>query len=147
MMDAWQDIYFWVSKLALLGLIYIVLLFVVIAVLREMRQRIGKSESAPGRLQIIKGGSDERLQPGRVLGLQSPATIGAHGENEIVLNDKLVSRRHARLRRDGTRWLIEDLGSTNGTFVDGQLCTPHKEHPLPAGATLEIGDVVLELLE
>jgi pSer/pThr/pTyr-binding forkhead associated (FHA) protein len=146
-MDALQDIYFWVSKLTLLGLIYFVLLFVVIMVLQEMRQHVGKAGRAPGRLQVVKGGSDERLQPGRVLGLQSPAMIGAHGENEIVLNDKLVSRRHARLRRDGTQWLIEDLGSTNGTFVDGQRCTPHREHLVPAGATLEIGDVVLQLLE
>ena len=146
-MDALQDIYFWVSKLALLGLIYLVLFFVVIVVLREMRQHVRKAGRAPGRLRVVKGGSDGRLQPGRVLTLQSPATIGAHGESEIVLNDKLVSGHHARLRRDGTQWLIEDLGSTNGTFVDGQRCTPHREHIVPAGATLEIGDVVLQLLE
>jgi hypothetical protein len=146
-MDALQDVYFWVSRLAFLGLIYIVLLAVVLVVLREMRQHVRKTERAPGRLRVVQGGSDGRLQPGRVLALQSPATIGAHGENEIVINDALVSRRHACLRWGGTQWVIEDLGSTNGTFVDGQRCTPHREHPVPAGATLEIGDVVLQLVE
>ena len=146
-MDALQGIYFWVSKLAFLGLVYLVLFFVVIVVLREMRQHVRKAGRAPGRLRVVKGGSDGRLRPGRVLTLQSPATIGAHGECEIVLNDKLVSGHHARLRRDGTQWLIEDLGSTNGTFVDGQRFAPHQEHIVPAGATLEIGDVILQLLE
>jgi hypothetical protein len=146
-MDAWQDIYFWVSKLVLLGLIYFVLFIVVIAVLREMRQHVRAAGHAPGRLRVAKGGSDGRLQPGHMLPLQSLASIGAHAENEIVLNDKLVSGHHARLRWSGTQWLIEDLGSTNGTFVDGQRCTPHRERLVPTGATLEIGDVVLELLE
>jgi hypothetical protein len=146
-MDAWQDIYSWISKLALLGLIYFVLFFVVIVVLREMRQHVRKAGRAPGRLRVAKSGSDGRLQPGHVLALQSLATIGAHAENEIVLNDKLVSGYHARLRWGGTQWWIEDLGSTNGTFVDGQRCMPHREHIVPAGATLEIGDVVLQLLE
>ena len=146
-MDALRELYFWVSKLAFLGLIYLVLSVVMVVVLREMRQHIRKAVHAPGRLRVIKGGTDGRLQPGRVLALQSPATVGAHGENEIVLNDKLVSGRHARLRWDGARWLIEDLGSTNGTFVDGQRCAAHREHPVPSGATLEIGDTVLQLLE
>jgi hypothetical protein len=146
-MAALRDVYFWVSKLALLGLIYSALFFVVVVVLREMRQHVRKAGRAPGRLRVAKGGSDGLLQTGHVLPLQSLTTIGAHGENEIVLNDKLVSRYHARLRWGGTQWLIEDLGSTNGTFVDGQRCTPHREYIVPAGATLEIGDVVLQLLE
>jgi ABC-type multidrug transport system ATPase subunit len=46
-------------------------------------------------------------------------TIGRAPENNVVLNDLLVSRRHAMLRRSGDRWELTDLNSANGTYVNG----------------------------
>jgi hypothetical protein len=140
-----------VSNLIFIGLIYLVLFVVVLAVRREMRQHIDSRSqlpaAAPGRLQIIQSGSDGRLRPGQFLSLRRQMTLGASAENEIVVNDRFVSGRHARLAWDGTRWSVTDLGSTNGTFINGQRCTPHKEHIVPRGATLQIGHVVLRMLE
>jgi hypothetical protein len=140
-----------VSKVVFIGLIYLVLLVVVIAVGREMRPRVEKAAqepgTAPGRVKIVASGSDPRLQPGHVLSLGSETTIGADDENDLVLGDDFVSGRHACLRWDGVDWLLEDLGSTNGTFVNGQRCPPHQERRVPIGATLQIGDVVLRLFE
>ena len=149
-MDATGDLLL-VSKYVFIGLIYLVLFAIVIAVAREMRQRVEKAVqapvTAPGRVKIIESGSDPRLQPGHVLLLGSETTIGADDENEIVLGDDFVSGRHACLRWDGVNWLLKDLGSTNGTFVNGQRCSPQKEQRVPVGATLQIGDVVLQLFE
>ena len=47
--------------------------------------------------------------------------IGKSEESEVVINDVLVSRRHAKLCQIGHGWVIEDLNSLNGTFVNGQL--------------------------
>lgn len=47
-------------------------------------------------------------------------TIGRSRENDIVLADPRVSRGHARVRREGQRWLLEDLGSANGTFLNDE---------------------------
>lgn len=46
-------------------------------------------------------------------------TIGRAPGSDCVLPEDLVSRRHAELRRDGERWFVRDLGSTNGTRVNG----------------------------
>ncbi|GAB4544731.1 MAG: hypothetical protein Fur002_18190 [Anaerolineales bacterium] len=61
-------------------------------------------------------------------------TIGRDAVNEIAINDAEVSRKHARLMFQGGKYVIEDLGSTNGTFVNGQR--------LVAQAVLKPGDVV-----
>ncbi len=66
--------------------------------------------------------------------------IGKAPENDIVLDHPTVSRNHAVLTRSGDQFLVQDQGSTNGTFVEGAQI---KEGYLKPGAMLEIGDVQL----
>lgn len=67
--------------------------------------------------------------------------LGRDVNNDIVINDPEVSRRHARLIRDGDEYLYEDLGSTNGTFIQGQrLAAPTL---LKHGTIITIGERVL----
>ncbi|MFW6135973.1 MAG: FHA domain-containing protein [Chloroflexota bacterium] len=47
-------------------------------------------------------------------------TIGRAVENDVVVTSRRVSREHTRLRREGWRVILEDLGSTNGTFLNGE---------------------------
>jgi FHA domain len=54
---------------------------------------------------------------------QDSCTIGREAGNEIVIEDAQVSRRHAQLTRQGASYLIEDIGSTNGTYVNGRRVT------------------------
>jgi len=59
---------------------------------------------------------------------------------EIDLSsDPGVSRRHAQLTTDGTRWFVEDLGSSNGTYV-GPASGPLPDHAIPVGPKTELGD-------
>jgi len=68
--------------------------------------------------------------------------VGRDEANDIVIHDAEVSRRHARLRRQGNSFVIEDMGSTNGTFIGGKrISTPFL---LRSGAEIGLGpDVVL----
>jgi LysM repeat protein len=60
-------------------------------------------------------------QPNRPFPLDKDAiTIGRSPDNDIFVDDAEVSRHHARLTRQGNNWVLEDLGSRNGTFVNGQ---------------------------
>lgn len=61
-------------------------------------------------------------------------TIGRDSNNGVAINDAEVSRKHARLTFQGGKYVLEDLGSTNGTFVNGQR--------LAGPAVLKPGDVI-----
>ena len=64
--------------------------------------------------------------------------IGKASDNDFVVNDPHVSRYHAKLiREEGGCWLLEDLGSTNGTFVNGAQIV--KKHVTPSD-TIKLGD-------
>lgn len=63
----------------------------------------------------------------------------------LVISDDSVSRNHARLRLRGMRLLIEDLGSANGTWIDGHALSPHRAFELDLGASIEFGGVKLTL--
>jgi hypothetical protein len=67
-------------------------------------------------------------------------TIGRSNSNEVVLVDPEVSRRHARLLWRVDHYVVEDMGSTNGTFVNGQRIG--RLTPLDEGDSLELGDTV-----
>ncbi len=68
-------------------------------------------------------------------------TIGRAVENDIVITSKRVSREHARVRREGWRAVLEDLGSTNGTFLNDERIMASME--LHDKDRIKIGDVVL----
>lgn len=72
-------------------------------------------------------------------------TIGRDSSNEITINDAEVSRRHARLTFQGGKYVLEDLGSTNGTFVNGQrLAGPRV---LKAGEVVSFGEQIVLVFE
>jgi hypothetical protein len=77
------------------------------------------------------------LPDGRRLGLLGEAvTIGRLPECTVQLNDPNASRRHAQVRRQGEAYVVVDLGSTNGTKVNG---VPVRQHRLAEGDAITIG--------
>ena len=67
---------------------------------------------------------------------RSDMIIGREEDCDIVLPSRQVSRNHARIRRSGGRHILEDLGSKNGTFVNGQEMT--EPYPLRDGDEIQI---------
>jgi pSer/pThr/pTyr-binding forkhead associated (FHA) protein len=74
---------------------------------------------------------------------ESPVTMGRSQESTIVIDDDYVSSRHARVfPRDG-EWFVEDLGSTNGTYLDRtKVVSPT---PVKIGVPIRVGKTVVEL--
>src|SRR5689334_17633475 len=81
------------------------------------------------------------LFEGRVLketavSLTAPVTIGRLPDNAIVIDNSAVSSHHVRVAREGPQFMVEDLGSTNGTFVNGEKIT---KRALRHGDTILVG--------
>ncbi len=76
------------------------------------------------------------LATGRYAILRSPTRLGRLPDNDIVINDRRVSRHHAEVAQGGKGWMIRDRGSTNGTSVNGRLV---KEATLRPGDTISFG--------
>jgi len=72
-----------------------------------------------------------------------PVLIGRADDSTLVLNDDYASTRHARLSQRGSEWYVEDLGSTNGTYLDRAKVTTAVR--VPIGTPVSIGKTVIEL--
>ncbi|MEU7381491.1 MULTISPECIES: FHA domain-containing protein [unclassified Streptomyces] len=96
--------------------------------------------NAPTKLVVTEG-----ILTGTTVALQGQTiSLGRAHDSTIVLDDDYASSRHARIYPDqGGQWIVEDLGSTNGTYLDrNRLTTPT---PIPLGAPIRIGKTVIEL--
>ncbi len=99
-----------------------------------------KATRSTPRSLVVTAGSG----PGRVLTLGTAAlTIGRAADNSLVVEDDYASSHHCRLVPGPAGWTLEDLGSTNGTFVGKNRVTAPV--PVKAGSTFKVGRTVLEL--
>src|SRR5688572_17799274 len=74
---------------------------------------------------------------------EAPLLIGRGSNAAIRLDDDYVSTRHARIASSGDQWFVEDLGSTNGTYIGTQRLT--QPTTLQLGSQVRIGKTTLEL--
>jgi len=106
------------------------------------RRRPGPHPPDPAapRLTVVRG-----TEPGRAYPLNRPVmTLGRDAGNSIVLAYGGISRRHARIAQQGASIVIEDLGSANGTFVNGDRLSAAR--PLARGDVIDLaGAIALRL--
>jgi predicted component of type VI protein secretion system len=97
----------------------------------------------PGQYQLtMRSGPN----PGTVYALDSDQiSIGRDSSNSIPVNDAEVSRHHSRLSFQGGKYVLEDMGSTNGTFVNGQRLTGPRV--LKSGEVISLGEQIVFVYE
>ena len=109
---------------------------------RRSDTRVYRPSGATPRLRILTGPAEDA---GREFALDRPSvTIGRHADQVIVLAEPSVSRAHARIEIGREGATIVDLGSTNGTMVNGLRVRDRAQ--LRGGDHIQIGGVVLEYL-
>lgn len=101
--------------------------------------RTRPSRGKPGSLHIIEG-----PHAGLILQLGSdPIIMGRGTDATIRLDDDYVSTRHARFLPRGNKWFVEDMGSTNGTYIANQRLTTAVE--IGIGVPVRLGKTIVEL--
>jgi hypothetical protein len=137
-------------KFGFLIVLYLFLLWVARSALKEVRSTGGPAPEATGfhpigpggrepgtdaSLVVLKGGG---LEPGERYDLFGGLTIGRSTDAEVRIEDRFASGVHARLFSRGGGYYVEDMGSTNGTYLNGEPLTgPQPLHP---GDRIRIGD-------
>jgi len=89
---------------------------------------------------VITGGAKEGME---IVLQGEELTIGRAGESGLVIRDDYTSTYHARLLLWEDGWVVQDLDSTNGTYLDGKRVVVPT--PVPLGATVKIGTTSFEL--
>ena len=132
----------WVVRLLFLALLYFFLARVVRALLRDLRAAAREPGASLGRLVVIESPSGDP-ETGRSFDLDAITTLGRDVNNAIVVEDPFASAEHAVLTYRGRSWYVEDLGSTNGTFINGRAVA--SVAPLGFGDEVAVGQVRLRL--
>jgi pSer/pThr/pTyr-binding forkhead associated (FHA) protein len=98
-----------------------------------------RSKKAPRKLSIVEGNSSK----GKSFEVGDELVVGRAEKCHIVLDDTYVSQMHARIFSKGEKVMVEDLGSTNGTYLNRRRITAPSE--LQRGDHVKIGKTVMEL--
>jgi FHA domain len=150
-------------KFGFLAVLYLFLLWIARSALRDLRR--DESELAPADGPYPEGdgfvadgdGAGPELEPrlevvaakghapGAMFDVGAGARLGRAAGSDVHIDDSYASAAHARIYRRGGEVVIEDLGSTNGTFVNGRQIT--RPRPLEVNDTVRIGDTELRYRE
>ncbi len=121
----------WLIRFLFLGLLYLFLFGVVRVLLRDLRSAAREPVTALGRLIVVASEVDEP-PIGATFPLDAVATLGRDVNNTIVVDDPFASTEHAVLSFRGRAWYLEDLDSSNGTYLNGS--------PIDGLASVAFGD-------
>ncbi len=140
-----------VLKYVFLAILYIFMARAVRAVYSELRPDRREREAAPSRSSAPRGKGLPRKATvvegdqmrGKSFGLEEELTIGRSDKCRVILDDSYVSQLHARIFMKNGTCMVEDLGSTNGTYVNQRRISSPVQ--LQRGDRVKIGKTVLEM--
>lgn len=140
------NIVFLVLRYLTLALLVIFIIIVIRVIISDVRSpaavsnRKRRKKSVRPQLVVVTSESN----PGAKFNLGKSVAIGRAGDCEIIINDTYVSNKHARVYEGEGAFLVEDLGSTNGTYVNGRKISYPME--LRPGDRIKIGKSVFEFV-
>lgn len=129
-------------RLGIIVLLFLFLAQVLLIIRRDLRRVAAQRSGRGGRLRVLESGASN-LSQGDSLPLLGVNSLGRNPGNSLPVVDDFVSGEHLLLSYDGGLWKVEDLGSTNGTYVNGQRVD--KAAILAYGDVLQLGRTKLRL--
>lgn len=132
----------WGLRLLFLLLVYLLLFQSIAALQRSLGRAPAVAERGLAYLVVNTAPANSHRR-GERFALRAVNAVGRDPGNDVVLRDDFASVRHAVVSQDGNGWWVEDVGSTNGTFVNGDRLA--RRTRLHFGDELEVGRVRLRL--
>lgn len=140
------DLIIFILKYAFLAFIYIFLFWLLLLIGKDLRKGNAIKPAAPRRRARLILQSGPGVEEPRSFAVRDDFTIGRGERNTVFLDDEAASDEHARIYfTDSGRFVIEDLGSTNGTFIDNQIAVGPT--PLRTGSAIKIGRSLMVFTE
>jgi hypothetical protein len=127
------EILVWSLRLAFLGLLYLFLAVLARGLMRDLRG-VSSRGGRPAGVLVVMAAPPGSPAAGATIELETISTIGRDADNVVVIDDPFASTHHARFTFRGRVWYLEDLGSTNGTMVNGR--------PVEGAIPLGFGDEI-----
>lgn len=125
-----------IFKFIIIGIVYIII-FLALRIMYKDIKNGGKKKSVKKKsfgLEVIDKGENHDLKDGAIIPVRGEITIGRKETNNLILDDQYASGNHARIFLKNTDYMIEDLGSTNGTMLNDKR--------LEGRAILKVGDEI-----
>jgi len=126
----------WAMRLLFIGLVYVLLFQSIGALQRSLGRAPARVERGLAYLVVAQAPSNSHRR-GERFALGAVNAIGRDTGGDVVLRDDYASTRHAVVSQDGEGWWVEDAGSTNGTFLNGDRVT--RRSTLRFGDEIEVG--------
>ncbi|MCH3965879.1 MAG: FHA domain-containing protein [Clostridium sp.] len=137
-----------VFKIVIIGIVYIIIFWSLRIMYKDVKNGGKKSKISNRRsfgLEVMMPGDNSNLRKGAVIPIRREITIGRKNDNMLKLEDPYASSHHARLYiKNGKDCVIEDLGSTNGTLLNGKKLNGRQY--LSSGDEIKIGNTCFKVI-
>lgn len=135
-----------IFKFLIIAIVYIIIFFALKIIYKDIKNggRKKGSRSTFG-IEIVDIGKNSNLKKGSIIPIRRMFTIGRKEDNNLMLMDPYVSGHHAKIYIKNNYYYIEDVGSTNGTIVNGKKIDKEKIE-LKSGDKIEIGSLMVKVI-
>ncbi|WP_446897881.1 FHA domain-containing protein [Clostridium sp. LBM24168] len=137
-----------VFKIVIIGIVYIIIFWSLGIMYKDIKNGGRRSKISNKRsfgLEVVMPGDNSNLRKGAVIPIRREITIGRKNDNILKLEDPYASSHHARLYiKNGKDCVIEDLGSTNGTLLNGKKLNGRQY--LNSGDEIKIGNTSFKVI-
>lgn len=135
-----------ILRFSLLAVLYLFIFALYRLIIKDIRYSKNNSGDFVVKYKLVvrDNGNIPELHPGAEFPVEAPTVIGRDINNELVVPDPHISAQHAKLSNSRNYLILEDLGSTNGTYVNRVRIKGKKK--LRVGDMVRLGDVTFEVL-
>lgn len=128
----------------IIAIIYVIIFFIIKIMYKDVKSSGKRKKRKKFGLEVIKINGNDSLKAGSVIPIGGIITIGRRQGNMLVLSDAYVSGNHAKVFLKNNNCILEDLNSTNGTFVNDEIIKDKVY--LSPGDKIKIGNSIFKLI-